>query len=385
MNVEYSKKDPLHWCLLKLQNDPEYELSTDHAAYFSFSDIRLDKNNVSERDQIDKRLYGHISDMASIHELLSTLRFQQPLHSASRFSLDNVNDNDKTRIYWRHEEGKVDKFSNEQLEHLGGLLKDFNNIHLPTGRETKGYFTKAVAAREKIISFWKHVRDMVRVQYSNVEPVDSEQEDAMVRFRIEPAHLNQLEHEKQRLQEIQANQVLKENDSKKRYEVREEFEQLSLQDEPRCVFNPEPAKGKIETRPNRTATSTADGDDAAMGDATENVNTGGRSLANSINVKPSSFKLLSKMFHSAEDTKKKARWPDFVSAMSDAGFIARQGSGSAVLFENDHNAGKIVIHRPHPVSEVSPLMFKWIGKRMNKWFGWTAESFVEAKSGGEIV
>jgi hypothetical protein len=66
--------------------------------------------------------------------------------------------------------------------------------------------------------------------------------------------------------------------------------------------------------------------------------------------------------------------------MADAGFAARQSSGSAVIFEPDDWErgwpGKIVFHKPHPVAKIDSIMLRSMGKRMEKWFGWDAETFV---------
>jgi hypothetical protein len=55
-------------------------------------------------------------------------------------------------------------------------------------------------------------------------------------------------------------------------------------------------------------------------------------------------------------------------------------SGSAVVFEPDDWkrgwCGKIVFHKPHPVAKIDPIMLRSVGKRMEKWFGWNAETFV---------
>ena len=78
-------------------------------------------------------------------------------------------------------------------------------------------------------------------------------------------------------------------------------------------------------------------------------------------------------------------WDTFVLAMSDAGFLARHTGGSAVVFEkhaadDDDGAesgrgGRIVFHKPHPVAKIDPVMFRCMGRRMQKWFGWSREIF----------
>jgi len=56
----------------------------------------------------------------------------------------------------------------------------------------------------------------------------------------------------------------------------------------------------------------------------------------------------------------------------------RHGGGSAVVFEGESLSGKIVFHKPHPVAKIDPIMFRVMGKRMNKWFGWTRDTFALA-------
>ena len=69
-------------------------------------------------------------------------------------------------------------------------------------------------------------------------------------------------------------------------------------------------------------------------------------------------------------------WDSFVSAMTDVGFSARHGGGSAVIFEaEDAQKGKFVFHKPHPVAKIDPIMLRSVGKRMNKWFGWIRNAF----------
>lgn len=72
-------------------------------------------------------------------------------------------------------------------------------------------------------------------------------------------------------------------------------------------------------------------------------------------------------------------WDVFVLAISDAGFLARHTGGSAVVFEKQiaddaedekGRGGRIVFHKPHPVAKIDPVMFRCMGRRMEKWFGW---------------
>jgi hypothetical protein len=79
-----------------------------------------------------------------------------------------------------------------------------------------------------------------------------------------------------------------------------------------------------------------------------------------------------------EERQKDVTWDTFVSNMTDAGFIARNGGGSIVTFEDVNGTGRINFHKPHPEPVIDPVMLRTMGRRLNKWFGWDRERFVLA-------
>ncbi|KAI9669738.1 MAG: hypothetical protein M1831_007434 [Alyxoria varia] len=388
VNVAYFEDDPLQWCLLQLSGDPENYNSTDHALLFSFLETHLDKSE-KQRQRVDQKLYNHLSDMAGIHELLSTLRLQQPLHAANRFTFNDVNDDDRKRsFFWRIQEKKPQELGDAQLDELGASLQEFESARLPFGRENKAYFARAVAAREQLIAFWKKAREIVQEQYeeAGMNQVDCKDEVNMLSYAFASDNERQLEYEQGRLRDLQEHEASKKKRSvpKEQPKAEEPLMQHTVQDQPHpkadfLLF--QRPKEKVKTRPTH-ASGVAEASNVVS--AADDASAETQLMAESIKVRSSSINLFSKMFPKrgkGDDTTGKIRWADFVGAMADAGFIARKGSGSAVLFENDKQGheGKIVVHRPHPDPEVSHPMLKCIGKRMRKWFGWGSELFVEAK------
>lgn len=97
--------------------------------------------------------------------------------------------------------------------------------------------------------------------------------------------------------------------------------------------------------------------------------------------KESSRELFVRMFTRCTIKQGMTRWPDFVSAMIDAGFRATYSGGSAVTFNDERTGqGAIDVHRPHPDSDLDPHKLRAIAKRLKKWFGWDENTFyVEAK------
>ncbi|GAB1317860.1 hypothetical protein MFIFM68171_08070 [Madurella fahalii] len=77
----------------------------------------------------------------------------------------------------------------------------------------------------------------------------------------------------------------------------------------------------------------------------------------------------------AEMAQAKQRWPKFVAAMEDAGFIPTEGAGSAVTFHATDGSGSITFHKPHPDSTIFPVMLRTFGRRMATWFDWKPSNF----------
>ena len=76
-------------------------------------------------------------------------------------------------------------------------------------------------------------------------------------------------------------------------------------------------------------------------------------------------------------------WNSIVKAMVDTGLDATNIGGSAVSFNNKQEKQSIIFHRPHPEPKWGHVELSWIGKRLNKNFGWRKESFVLLAKGKE--
>jgi HicA toxin of bacterial toxin-antitoxin, len=99
-----------------------------------------------------------------------------------------------------------------------------------------------------------------------------------------------------------------------------------------------------------------------------------------VTVKEKALATFRALFPQGDGGLKCVTWDSFINAMGKVGFEARRSGGSAVMFEPNGESkwfgkGKIVIHRPHPNSDIDQVMLLSIGKRMKKWFGWNRESF----------
>ncbi|KAF5676961.1 hypothetical protein FDENT_9342 [Fusarium denticulatum] len=83
------------------------------------------------------------------------------------------------------------------------------------------------------------------------------------------------------------------------------------------------------------------------------------------------------MFPDKDDVVKDVLWDRFAHTMKDAGFAARNCSGSAVAFKQlSGKGGRIVFHKPHPIDKIDPVLLRIMGERMTRKFGWRRETFV---------
>ncbi|TGO36491.1 hypothetical protein BHYA_0123g00190 [Botrytis hyacinthi] len=106
-----------------------------------------------------------------------------------------------------------------------------------------------------------------------------------------------------------------------------------------------------------------------------------------VSVSKNSYAIFQTMFptRNFEERTKTVPWDSLVNGMAEAGFIERHDvGGSAVQFEPDTSSpwvgqDKIVFHKPHSERVVDAIMLGAMGKRMEKWFGWSDETFEVGK------
>ena len=77
------------------------------------------------------------------------------------------------------------------------------------------------------------------------------------------------------------------------------------------------------------------------------------------------------------------QWTEFLHAMASAGFTNQKLNGSAWIFEpaNDNFRRSIIFHEPHPVAKIRYRIARMFGRRLNRAYGWTAETFERARKG----
>lgn len=107
----------------------------------------------------------------------------------------------------------------------------------------------------------------------------------------------------------------------------------------------------------------------------------------SIKLGKKAYRTLTTLFHSAEEHAQRPReviWTDFAYAMVAAGFTVNRLWGSAWHFRPiDQSMGRsIQFHEPHPSHKLDVNLCRHTGRRLNRAFGWTFETFAR-KDGTE--
>lgn len=150
------------------------------------------------------------------------------------------------------------------------------------------------------------------------------------------------------------------------------------------------SKIKSKARPAKKAESTEEFDLPLAGMM---IDSGQQGRSTKVHVKNQAYDMLTMMFSTtAEESAKGIDWDLFVHAMIDMGFSARNGGGSALVFENGNlssaaaegrgggavgaTGGKIIFHKSQPIPKIGSIMLHSMGRRMAKWFGWHRELFV---------
>lgn len=108
---------------------------------------------------------------------------------------------------------------------------------------------------------------------------------------------------------------------------------------------------------------------------TEKIPEGDEENLSIIEVDTATHRIFAAMFSSDPDERGKVRWPQFVDAMTKAGLMATESSGSAMKFKHNE-LGSITFHRPHS-DIVELIMLSKMAWRLGGWFGWNENTFVE--------
>jgi hypothetical protein len=102
-----------------------------------------------------------------------------------------------------------------------------------------------------------------------------------------------------------------------------------------------------------------------------------------IPVSKRACKVFSILFHNPtfETPPGEILWSEFLHALSSAGFAVEKQYGSAWMFTPPATSGlrSIIFHEPHPTNKIPFYLARRYGRRLERVYGWSGETFVSAR------
>ncbi|KIL88353.1 hypothetical protein FAVG1_08432 [Fusarium avenaceum] len=354
--------DPLDWCLMQLQLKPTDQNLFDHAMLFAMLQDLL-TNHPSEKKRLDETTYQALSDLSTCHEMLLAVRLHRPKNAVRTLADVRATEN---REPWNPRPADRYPHDMNHLHDIGtSLIRDFYYSKQPTGPKNADWITRSQDLRAALEKFWTSIRELVRKELhsSSFSPKSI---DELVKVISAHSTTEYLQHEKQAEDGIVAN-----NQQKEPSTLTSLFRDVDIGTASSTISRRE----KTKTRGVQGTSAARDTEN--LDDAPEASSEPEKTTDTVIEVTKQSLAVFQLMYPNKDEVVKDILWDRFVHAMVDAGFIARNNSGSAVAFtQSSGEGGKIVFHKPHPVDKIDPVMLRIMAKRMTKWFGWKRELFV---------
>lgn len=148
------RKDPLWWCIMQLQGDPEDQTRFQYDMLFKYLDEHLASATKAERSRLDEILYEKLSDYATIVELLAAVRMHYP--KCTIRNLDEIKETED-RFAWRR--FKVQKQERNTGYVFASSMKKFQKSPIPSGPRDEKWLLEFNVSHEALQGFWKSVHD----------------------------------------------------------------------------------------------------------------------------------------------------------------------------------------------------------------------------------
>ncbi|KAI4724834.1 hypothetical protein E4T49_07424 [Aureobasidium sp. EXF-10728] len=365
--------DLLYWSMSTLGFDKERPFTMDPAFNFAIID-RLCRTDPKEARRIRQTMLDKLSDMSILSEIITSIQSDA---TRNRGVLSQV-----VKIMKTHTTSLDDWIKKINADHcpaLGDTLgpdmqKLYQQSPWPRGKKDLRWLDEATAARDSLTQLWEHfkelwVKELVKAKVSQ-RLID---EDVKVLSAVSnPRHQEELVRERQDILELvyQSAQAAKSHSQM-------EVQTVWGKENDRPTALPIRSTPKVSLSNSVSATELPQNQVVLYVPPAKKV-----ALPPIQHVKPESLVVFHHMFPvRGAESQRSFSWQDFLSAMINAGFSILQSQGSAVTLKlnnsTDSGVKTIVLHRPHPSPTVNPVMLRRIAKRMEKWFGWHREMFVE--------
>ncbi|TLD29504.1 hypothetical protein E2P81_ATG05798 [Venturia nashicola] len=349
--TEIRVEDPLLWCLIQLTGDMRSQRYYDHGHLFAFLEQHLLTCSAQDRKRVDSEILKTVSDLVAYFEMLMNVRLHRPLYRARELSETMTAEDRGAWKGWSAVMEIHSQYTYGKRKVMGNKLFDKMTSSPPHSLDKIMRMEQVKSTRACLESFWGETRKMVKIGFQDTRFTAAE----VISAHRTPEYLNEVRLEESRFLETPK------PDSQQGFELRTEWDLLHTE-----------AKNSSTTTTNQKIKTKTRSIGPSLPEAHEVPAAAPEVLSPQkiIPVSKRSLQVLRLMYPAeAEERAKGVDWATFVRTMADTGFVASEGAGSAVSFENQEG-GRIIFHRPHPDSDVDAHLLRSIAWRMRKWFGW---------------
>ncbi|KAK3632814.1 hypothetical protein LTR56_016137 [Elasticomyces elasticus] len=352
------RKDPLYWNFSQIAIPSHMQsVMLDRSFHLHYIDDIL--QSPKERSRVDQAMYDHYSQMLALNEAEVVLASHLPRSTVgSDWATENV------PLPLR--EVKLCKTGK-----LSDLLSGFLTAPVPTAKPTAENLLRLKKMHLTAGCFWDGLAsawvELIPPQYrlfieKHIRAYQSEEYAAG--YEEETARWQAAIDQKEFAVRARATPAFRQMPPVSSVQKVWGKETLSLKTSPQ-------RKAKVKSRAEAVDESVAQLADMQLEDGDEVMAQG------FIAVGKDSKMVFARMFSPSVETKGLLKWDQLTAAFVDAGLSMVPNGGSRVIFTHpDPQKGSIVFHRPHPDPSVNVIMLRCMAKRLGKWFGWEAGTFM---------
>ncbi|PPJ56208.1 hypothetical protein CBER1_09391 [Cercospora berteroae] len=375
-----SEKDPLfyHLCEMSRYNERlKYP-----AAYHLGMIEHIVESSKAQADRVDRLLLSALSGLVAINGVLTTIRLHRPRNQSFEQlnSSLSVQHSDVRRDYLA-----LSKMAQAMDHHLlYGALEDFLCLPPLPRSLNKSYLQIFDKSHKAMQRFWQAVHD--RWSHGSwgtaVKGVcgalgfATVKNSEVISFSTTAAYLEGVAIERRALVDAIDAQGNKAAAAQAEAAAKVNRTNVLPQEvwgrETAETFRPLAEKSKSKTRPSHPARIASDQDGREVTESTEAVK---RLAVLRIEVNKASYDIFQQMYGNKIENQSDTKWEDFTAAMKGAGFSAIPSGGSVFTFKSARR--DLNFHRPHPDPSIDPIMLRIMGRRLNKWFEFDKDTFVE--------
>lgn len=341
-------KDFLDWFITHAGDPPDATADFDFPMLFTMLTEFLSQSPLQEKERLGEYLSQKISDLATCHELLTSLRLHMPPSSAKDSTDFRETEN---RLAWRiMSDRTVSRLRYSQLRQIlgriGCILIDSFAKYDPTKGEagSRGWMEKQRILRFNVGSSWKFLRELILEEFraAKLSPEEEEYLFGIFSSASEPQDPKPIEAQETTIltgaekgeEKGQAETQAVARESSKGSDV-PDIGKLSLTDQASPTLGPIPVSQQFFVQ------------------------------------------VFSAMFPITKaEARRGVEWDTFTRAMKSLGFaVSNSGGGFDILFKHQ-SFGEIIFAKPCPELNIDPVLLRFYGTRLSRRFKWRRERFV---------